>query len=194
MKSIAVFCGSSAGANPIYAEVTKQLGEVLVAQDITLVYGAGNVGLMGVIADAVLDKGGKVIGTIPKFLEDKEVAHYGITELIVTDTMHQRKEKMAEVAEGILVLPGGIGTLDEFFEIFTWQQLGLHSKPIGVLNINGYYNYLLKHIDHMVQEEFLKPYHRDRILVAEEPTDLIAKMKTQKIEYIDKWWVKKNDE
>ena len=189
MKSIAVFCGSSAGANPIYAEVTKQLGEVLVAQDITLVYGAGNVGLMGVIADAVLDKGGKVIGTIPKFLEDKEVAHYGITELIVTDTMHQRKEKMAEVAEGILVLPGGIGTLDEFFEIFTWQQLGLHTKPIGLLNINGYYNYLLQHIEYMVQEEFLKPYHRDRILVAENPTALIAKMKAQKIEYIDKWWV-----
>jgi len=191
MKSIAVFCGSSAGANPVYSEVTKQLGEVLVAQDITLVYGAGNVGLMGIVADAVLNKGGKVIGTIPKFLEDKEVAHYGITELIVTDTMHQRKEKMAEVAEGILVLPGGIGTLDEFFEIFTWQQLGLHSKPIGLLNINGYYNYLLQHMDHMVQEEFLKPYHRDRILVAEDPADLIAKMKAQKIDYIDKWWVKK---
>ena len=190
MKSIAVFCGSSSGANPIYSAVTKQLGEVLAEQDITLVYGAGNVGLMGIVADAVLNKGGKVIGTIPKFLEDKEVAHYGLTELIVTDTMHQRKEKMAEVAEGILVLPGGIGTLDEFFEIFTWQQLGLHSKPIGVLNINGYYNYLLKHIDHMVQEEFLKPYHRDRILVDKDPAALIAKMKVQKIEYIDKWWVK----
>ena len=188
MKSIAVFCGSSAGAKPIYSKVTQELGEVLADQKITLVYGAGNVGLMGIVADAVLNKGGKVIGTIPKFLEDKEVAHYGITELLVTETMHQRKEKMAEVAEGIIVLPGGIGTLDEFFEIFTWQQLGLHAKPIGLLNINGYYNYLIQHINHMVQEEFLKPYHRDRILVDEDPVALIEKMKNQKIEHVDKWW------
>ena len=188
MKSIAVFCGSSAGLNPIYKEVTQQLGELMAEQEITLVYGAGNVGLMGVVADACLAKGGKVIGAIPKFLEDKEVAHYGLTELIVTDTMHQRKQKMADIVDGIIVLPGGIGTMDEFFEIFTWQQLGLHTNPIGILNINGFYTHLLQHLTHMTGEGFLKDYHRDRVLVAEEPAALLALMKAQRIEYVDKWW------
>ena len=187
MKSIAVFCGSSAGLNPIYKEVTQQLGELMAEQEITLVYGAGNVGLMGVVADACLAKGGKVIGAIPKFLEDKEVAHYGLTELIVTDTMHQHKQKMADIVDGIIVLPGGIGTMDEFFEIFTWQQLGLHSNPIGILNINGFYTHLLQHLTHMTGEGFLKDYHRDRVLVAEEPAALLALMKAQRIEYVDKW-------
>jgi len=190
MKKIAVFCGSSAGLNPIYTDITRQLGELLAAQEITLVYGAGNVGLMGVVADACLAKGGKVIGTIPKFLEDKEVAHYGLTELIVTETMHQRKQKMADIVEGIIVLPGGIGTMDEFFEIFTWQQLGLHNNPVGLLNINGFYNHLLEHLAHMTREGFLKSFHRDRIVVAEEPAELLAKMKEQQITYIDKWWKK----
>jgi len=190
MKSIVVFCGSSSGTNPIYTTVTKDLGALLVERDITLIYGAGNVGLMGVVADTVLDKGGKVIGMIPKFLEEKEVAHYGITELIVTDTMHQRKQKMADVAEGIIALPGGIGTLDELFEIFTWQQLGLHANPIGLLNINGFYDHLIRHIEHMTQEGFLKPYHRDRILIDSDPATLLDKMSKQKIEYVDKWWTK----
>lgn len=190
MKSIVVFCGSSSGTNPIYTEVTKQLGEKMVERDITLIYGAGNVGLMGTVADAVLDKGGKVIGAIPKFLEDKEVAHYGLSELIVTDTMHERKQKMADIAEGIIALPGGIGTLDELFEIFTWQQLGLHSHPIGLLNINGYYDHLIRHIAHMTDEGFFKPYHRDRLLVDSDPAGLLDKMSEQKIEYVDKWWVK----
>lgn len=191
MKSIAVFCGSSAGLNPIYTEVTRQLGEILAAQQIKLVYGAGNVGLMGVVADACLAKGGKVIGTIPKFLEEKEVAHYGITELIVTETMHERKQKMADIVEGIIVLPGGIGTMDEFFEIFTWQQLGLHNNPIGLLNINGFYDHLLQHLAKMTQEGFLKPFHRDRISVSEDPISLLAQMKEQRITYIDKWWESK---
>jgi len=188
MQSIAVFCGSSPGLNPIYTEATKKLGEAMAEQSITLVYGAGNVGLMGVVADAVLSKNGKVIGTIPQFLVDKEVAHYGITELIVTETMHERKQKMVDVAEGIIVLPGGIGTLDEFFEMFTWQQLGLHDKPIGILNVNGYYDHILAHIQHMVKEGFLKDFHGDRIMVDDNPIQLIAKMKGQQIEYIDKWW------
>lgn len=188
MKKIAVFCGSSPGLNPIYKEVTAQLGVLLAEQNITLVYGAGNVGLMGVVADACLDKGGKVIGTIPKFLEDKEVAHYGISELIVTETMHERKQKMADIVDGIIVLPGGIGTMDEFFEIFTWQQLGLHTNPIGILNINGFYDHLLQHLAHMTKEGFLKSYHRDRILVANDPAALLSIMKEQRIEYIDKWW------
>lgn len=190
MNSIAVFCGSSPGLNSIYSEVTKALGETMADQNITLVYGAGNVGLMGVVADAVLSKKGKVIGTIPQFLVDKEVAHYGITELIVTETMHERKQKMVDVAEGVIVLPGGIGTLDEFFEMFTWQQLGLHDKPIGILNINGFYDHLLAHINHMVKEGFLKDFHGERIMVHENPIQLIAQMKGQKIEYVDKWWVK----
>lgn len=190
MKSIAVFCGSSPGLNPAYTEATKVLGEIMAEQGITLVYGAGNVGLMGVVADAALSKNGKVIGTIPQFLVDKEVAHYGITELIITETMHERKQKMVDVAEGIIVLPGGIGTLDEFFEMFTWQQLGLHDKPIGILNVNGYYDHILAHIQHMVKEGFLKDFHGDRIIVDASPASLIAKMKGQKIEYVDKWWVK----
>lgn len=189
MQSIAVFCGSSPGLNPIYTAATKQLGETMAEQGITLVYGAGNVGLMGVVADAALSKNGKVIGTIPQFLVDKEVAHYGISELIITETMHERKQKMVDVAAGIIVLPGGIGTLDEFFEMFTWQQLGLHDKPIGILNVNGYYDHILAHIQHMVKEGFLKNFHGDRIMVDENPVQLIAKMKGQKIEYVDKWWV-----
>ena len=190
MKSIAVFCGSSSGLNPVYTNVTKVLGETMAEQEITLVYGAGNVGLMGVVADAVLSKNGKVIGTIPQFLVDKEVAHYEITELIITATMHERKQKMVDLAEGVIVLPGGIGTLDEFFEMFTWQQLGLHDKPIGILNVNGYYDHILAHIQHMVKEGFLKDFHGDRIMVDADPIQLIAKMKGQKIEYVDKWWVK----
>ena len=190
MKSIAVFCGSSPGINPAYTKATQVLGEIMAEQDITLVYGAGNVGLMGIVADAVLSKKGKVIGTIPQFLVDKEVAHYGITELIITETMHERKQKMVDVAAGIIVLPGGIGTLDEFFEMFTWQQLGLHDKPIGILNVNGYYDHILAHIQHMVKEGFLKDFHGDRIKVDSNPAQLIAKMKGQKIEYVDKWWVK----
>ena len=190
MNSIAVFCGSSPGINPQYAAATEQLGHAMAEQAITLVYGAGNVGLMGAVADAVLEKKGKVIGTIPQFLVDKEVAHYGISELIITETMHERKQKMVDVAEGVIVLPGGIGTLDEFFEMFTWQQLGLHDKPIGILNVNGFYDHILKHIQHMVQEGFLKNFHGDRIIVDENPAQLIARMKGQKIEYIDKWWEK----
>ena len=190
MKNIVIFCGSSSGTNPIYTRVTKALGGLFVERNITLIYGAGNVGLMGVIADAVLEKGGKVIGAIPKFLEEKEVAHYGITELIVTDTMHQRKQKMADIAEGIIALPGGIGTLDELFEIFTWQQLGLHSNPIGLLNINGFYDHLIRHLEHMTEEGFLKSYHRDRIVIDSDPATLLNKMAQQKIEYVDKWWTK----
>jgi len=190
MQSIAVFCGSSPGHNSVYTTATKKLGESMGEQGITLVYGAGNVGLMGVVADAVLSKDGKVIGTIPQFLVDKEVAHYGISELIITETMHERKQKMVDVAEGVIVLPGGIGTLDEFFEMFTWQQLGLHDKPIGILNVNGYYDHILAHIKHMVEEGFLKDFHGDRIIVDADPVNLIAKMKGQKIEYVDKWWVK----
>jgi len=189
MQSIAVFCGSSPGLNAIYTEATQKLGESMAEQAITLVYGAGNVGLMGTVADAVLSKNGKVIGAIPQFLVDKEVAHYGISELIVTETMHERKQKMVDIAEGVIVLPGGIGTLDEFFEMFTWQQLGLHDKPIGILNVNGYYDHLLAHINHMVKEGFLKDFHGERIMVDENPVQLIAKMQGQKIEYVDKWWL-----
>ncbi|MEM6317948.1 MAG: TIGR00730 family Rossman fold protein [Bacteroidota bacterium] len=190
MQSIAVFCGSSPGLNSIYTEATRQLGEVMGEQGITLVYGAGNVGLMGVVADAVLSKNGKVVGTIPQFLVDKEVAHYGISELIITETMHERKQKMVDVSEGVIVLPGGIGTLDEFFEMFTWQQLGLHNQPIGILNVNGFYDHLIAHIRHMVQEGFLKDFHGQRMLIDENPTALIQKMKAQKIQYVDKWWEK----
>jgi len=193
MQSIAVFCGSSSGINPIYSEVSAQLGKLLAQEGISMIYGAGNVGLMGVIADACLDEGGQVIGTIPQFLKDMEVAHGGLTKLFVTETMHQRKEKMADIAQGIIILPGGIGTMDEFFEIFTWQQLGLHSNSIGILNINGFYDHLLKHLDKMTEEGFLKPFHKERILVSDDPQALLEMMKVQKIEYVDKWWVNKDE-
>lgn len=188
MNSIAVFCGSSSGHSSIYEEISLLLGQELAKRGITLIYGAGNVGLMGIVADACLDKGGKVIGTIPKFLEEMEVAHTQLTELYITDTMHERKSLMAEKAEGIIILPGGIGTMDEFFEIFTWQQLGLHSYPIGILNINGFYDYLLQHLQHMVDEGFLKDYHKDRILVEDDPSKLIESMKVQEIKFVKKWW------
>lgn len=173
MKTLAVFCGSSNGASDIYVEVAKKLGKELAKRDITLVYGGASVGVMGAVADAVLEAGGKVIGVMPSFLEKREISHKNLTELIVVDSMHDRKEKMAELADGFMALPGGPGTLEEFFEIFTWAQLGLHQKPCGLLNINHYYDPLITLFNHMSDEQFLHEKYRTMALVDIEPSGLI---------------------
>ncbi|MEX3625568.1 TIGR00730 family Rossman fold protein [Viridibacillus arvi] len=173
MKTLAVFCGSSNGASDIYVEVAKKLGKELVKRDITLVYGGASVGVMGAVADAVLEAGGKVIGVMPSFLEKREISHKNLTELIVVDSMHDRKEKMAELADGFMALPGGPGTLEEFFEIFTWAQLGLHQKPCGLLNINHYYDPLIALFNHMSDEQFLHEKYRTMALVDIEPSGLL---------------------
>ena len=176
MKSICVFCGSSKGFSPIYSEVAEKLGQSFAAKGIKLVYGAGNVGLMGVIADAVLGEGGEVLGVIPNFLKEREVCHTRLTELVVTETMHERKQIMEERSDGVIVMPGGYGTLDEFFEMLTWKQLHRHNKPIGILNVNGYYDPLMAHVQKMVEEGFLKEANVHLFCVSDSIEELIQKM------------------
>lgn len=178
MPTICVFCGSSSGGRPEYAEAARQFGIALVNAGLDLVYGAGHVGLMGVVADAVLGAGGKVVGVIPRSLVDRELAHQGLTELHVVGTMHERKAQMAERADYFAALPGGYGTLDELFEILTWAQLGLHAKPIGLLDTEGYFTPLLAWLDRAVQERFLKPKHRALLHIATEPDALLAHLLT----------------
>lgn len=173
LKTLAVFCGSSNGASTVYVEVAKKLGEELAKRNITLVYGGASVGIMGAVAEAVLDAGGKVIGIMPSFLEQREISHNNLTELIVVDSMHERKAKMAELADGFIALPGGPGTLEEFFEIFTWAQLGLHRKPCGLLNINNYYDPLVALFNHMTEEQFLHEKYRSMALVDVDPNGLL---------------------
>jgi len=174
MKRLCVFCGSSAGSAVVYSQTTRRFGELLAARGIGLVYGAGHVGLMGVLADAVLHGGGQVIGVIPQALVDRELAHAGLTELHVVATMHQRKALMADLADGFVALPGGFGTADELLEILTWAQLGLHSKPIGLLEVNAFFHPLLAWLDHCVREGFLRPVHRRLLLDANDPEELLA--------------------
>ena len=187
MQRIGVFCGSRNGSLPQYGEMADALGEALVKSRIDLVTGGGDIGLMKQISDAVLRLGGNVVGVIPEFLYEKEVAHLGLTELIVVDTMHQRKAKVAELSDGLITLPGGFGTLDETFEMLTWNQLHLHHKPFGLLNINGYFDKLLEFIDRMVQDKFLKPDDRNMIQVSEDPDELLLKMKKSTLPSNPKW-------
>lgn len=175
MKSIAVFCGSSEGASSIYKECAEQLGHELAKRQITLVYGGAKVGLMGAVADAVLEQGGQVIGVLPHFLQQREIAHPGLTKLILVDSMHERKAKMAELADGFIALPGGPGTMEEFFEVFTWAQLGLHGKPCGFLNINHYYDPLLSMFDVMLREQFMQPKYHAMIITDSTPEGLLQK-------------------
>lgn len=187
MKSIVVFCGSSAGSHPAYEEQAYRLGGILAERDIRLVYGGAKVGLMGAVANGCLDKGGAVTGVLPRFLQTKEVAHEALTELILVDTMHERKLKMHELSEGIITLPGGFGTMEEMFEMLTWAQLGLHGKPIGILNIQGYYD-ALRQLNHtMVQEGFLKASHSDMLLYDDTIEGLLAQMMTYEAPEAPKW-------
>lgn len=176
MKSIAVFCGSSSGNNGIYEEQAVLLGKTLAQKRIQLIYGGGKVGLMGVIANAALGAGGHVTGVIPGFLQTREVAHDNLTEMFRVDSMHERKALIDKLCDGVIAMPGGFGTLDELFEMLTWGQLGLHQKPVGLLNINGYFSHILKAIETMVNEGFLKQINRDMVLVCEDIPDLLHKM------------------
>jgi len=176
LKAICVYCGSNFNGDPELRNAIKQLADVLVKQDIKLVYGGGSVGVMGVIADDVLQSGGSVTGVIPQFLMDKEVGHKGVTEMIITENMHQRKQKMADLSDGFIILPGGFGTLEEFFEVLTWLQLGLHNKPIGVLNVGGFYDPLFAQMEMMVKSRFLKPANRDLVFNEADAETLVNKM------------------
>ena len=187
MKSIAVFCGSSSGNNGIYEEQAVLLGETLAQKRIQLIYGGGKVGLMGVIANAALGAGGHVTGVIPGFLQTREVAHDNLTEMFRVDSMHERKALIDKLCDGVIAMPGGFGTLDELFEMLTWGQLGLHQKPVGLLNINGYFSHILKAIETMVNEGFLKEINRDMVLVCEDIHDLLHKMSTYRAPDVPKW-------
>jgi uncharacterized protein (TIGR00730 family) len=173
MKRLCVFCGSRGGVAPAYAEVARDLGQKMAHRGLGLVFGGGHVGLMGAIADAVLQSGGEVIGVIPQGLVDRELAHRGCTQLHITRTMHERKALMADLSDAFVALPGGYGTLDETFEMLTWAQLGLHAKPVGVLNVNGYFGALLAFLDHTVREGFIKPAHRQLLRQAASADELL---------------------
>jgi len=180
MNSICVYCGANFNGDPVLRSAIAELAQVFADQQIRLIYGGGSVGVMGLIADDVLDRKGLVTGVIPQFLLDLEVGHKEVTELIVTENMHQRKQKMADLADGFIILPGGFGTLEEFFEVLTWLQLGLHNKAIGVLNIGGYYDHLFAQLDVMVAHRFLKQHNRDLVIDSSNPAELVAKMKAFK--------------
>lgn len=187
MKSVAVYCGSSSGNQKEYTQQAQDMGRELARRGFTLVYGGGCVGLMGIIADAVLAEGGKVIGVIPSFLADKELAHQGCTELHVVETMHQRKLLMADLADGFVAMPGGFGTLEELFEVLTWGQLGLHGKPVGLLNTLGFYDALLALLDHMSGQAFLRPENRDQVLQNANAAALLDAMEQYQPLRLEKW-------
>jgi uncharacterized protein (TIGR00730 family) len=192
MKSICVFCGANFNGDPILKQAVKQLAEVVVNRNITLIFGGGRVGVMGLLADAVLNNGGKAVGVIPQFLMDKEVGHTGLTELHIVDNMHQRKQLMNDLCDGVIMLPGGFGTLEEFFEVLTWLQLGLHNHPIGVLNVNGFYDFLLKQMDIMVEQRFLKPANRKLVLTSADPIELVTLMENCIIQPDEVWFKDRN--
>ncbi|MCQ6268652.1 TIGR00730 family Rossman fold protein [Fictibacillus sp. WQ 8-8] len=173
MKNLAVFCGSSNGVSEIYVKEAAKLGKELAERNIGLVYGGASVGVMGAVADSVLQHGGQVTGIMPDFLKKREISHKNLTNLIVVDSMHERKARMAELADGFIVLPGGPGTMEEFFEIFTWAQLGLHPKPCGLLNINHYFDPLISLFNHMTAEGFMQEKYREMALTAPTPQDLL---------------------
>ena len=192
MKSICVFCGANFNADPLLKKAIEELAEIMVNQNITLVYGGGKVGVMGMMADAILSKGGKVEGVIPKFLMTEEIAHPALTKLHVVETMHARKQLMSDLSDGFITLPGGLGTMEEFFEVLTWLQLGLHNKPVAILNVNGYYDLLLKQVDVMVEQKFLKQVNRELILSATNAIELVDLMSNFKIHINDNWFRDRN--
>ncbi|MGI1804644.1 TIGR00730 family Rossman fold protein [Exiguobacterium sp. TDN 0502] len=178
MNRLAVFCGSKDGTDPVFREAAGRLGQALAAQSVALVYGGSRVGTMGAVADATLAANGQAIGVLPHFLQEKELAHPGLTELHLVHSMHERKAKMSELADGFIILPGGPGTMEEFFEVFTWAQLGLHEKPCGILNIDGYYDSLIDLFDTMERQGFLIPEHRSMLLVESDPERLLERFAT----------------
>lgn len=187
MKNITVFCASSPGLNEAYMSAAFTTGQALATRGIGLVYGGAKVGLMGAVADGALAAGGKVTGVLPDFLRSKEIAHTGLTELIVVESMHARKTKMNELCDGIIALPGGFGTLEELFEILTWSQLGLHKKPVGLLNVNGFYDSLDALLQHMVKEGLLKEVNRTMLLISADIDDLLLQMEQYVAPEVGKW-------
>jgi len=185
LRKVCVFCGSSSGTQPEYGQAVRNLGAVLVSNGLTLIYGGGSVGLMGELARSVLAAGGQAIGVIPKRIHEM-VEALRLTELHVVENMHERKAMMYDLSDAFIVLPGGIGTVEEFFEVFTWYQLGIHLKPVGLLNVHGYFDRLLDFVDHMVAEGFLKPEHRDALVVEERPETLIVRLREKELLYFRK--------
>ena len=186
MKRVCVYCGSSAGARPAYTETARNLGCVLARHNLELVYGGAAIGLMGVLADAALQAGGRAIGVIPESFSSR-VSHHGLTELHVVSSMHERKKMMFDLSDAFIALPGGMGTLEELAELLTWAQIGLHRKPCGILNTAGYFNALLDFLDHTTAEGFTKPRHREMLLVSEDPEELLMLFQTDIPPAADKW-------
>ena len=187
MKSITVFCGSSFGSDEKFKDQATLLGQTLAKQNIQLIYGGANVGLMGAVADGVLSESGKAVGVLPHFLQSKEIAHTQLTELILVESMHERKTKMNDLCDGVIVLPGGYGTLEEFFEMITWAQLGLHKKPIAILNIDGFYDDLIRFVQTMVDKGFLKQINQEMLLVSDDINELLGKMRNYQAPTVGKW-------
>lgn len=187
LKSVCVYCGASPGRLDAYADSARALGKVLVDRDIRLIYGGASIGVMGIVADAVLDAGGQVIGVIPEPLARKEVAHTRLTEIHLTRSMHERKSLMAEMSDAFIALPGGLGTLEELFEIWTWTQLGIHAKPCGLLNVEGYFDKLIGFLDHATEEQFVKQLHRSMLLVETNPDKLLDRFSNYEAPVIGTW-------
>ena len=187
LRSVTVYCGSNAGADPAYAEGTRALARLLVASGVRVVYGGASLGLMGILADTAMEAGGEVIGIMPQALIDREIGHRGLTDLRVVGSMHERKALMAELGDAFIALPGGIGTLEELIEVYTWSQLGMHRKPIGVLNVNGYYDGLAAFLDDAVQERFLPAQHREVLIFEPDPEALLGRMAGAKPPTAEKW-------
>jgi uncharacterized protein (TIGR00730 family) len=187
LRSVCVFCGSNAGAGDIYADATRALAGAIVERGLKLVYGGGSIGLMGVLGEAALAAGGHVIGVTPRRLLEREVVHEGLTELRVVETMHERKALMAELSDGFIALPGGLGTLDEMFEMLTWVQLGIHRKPCGLLDVAGYFDQLAAFLDHAVEQRFVKPEHRSMLIADRDPRALLARLASARPPEVSKW-------
>ena len=193
LKRLCVFCGSSTGFDPVHREVATQFGRLLVGEGLELVYGAGSVGLMGAIADAVLQAGGHVIGVIPRFLATRELLHEGLADVRLTQTMHERKALMSELSDAFVALPGGLGTFEELFEVLTWAQLGLHNKPIGLLNIAGYFDPLVALVDRAITDGFCREVHRRLFVVDDQPNRLLNRLREHQPPVVKKW-IQSSDE
>jgi uncharacterized protein (TIGR00730 family) len=193
MDRVCVFCGSSPGARPAYTEATEELARLLTAEGIGVVYGGGGVGLMGKLADAVLAHGGEITGVIPRALVDREIEHRQVEDMRVVESMHERKALMAELADAFVALPGGIGTLEELVEVFTWSQLGLHRKPCGLLDVEGYYQRLADFLDHAVQERFLLEQHRATLMVESDPGPLLERLRAYRPDAVEPKWIDRDE-
>lgn len=187
MNRVCVFCGSNAGTQPTFRQAAAELGRLLVARGMSLVYGGGSVGLMGVVADAVLDEGGQATGVIPRMLAVKELLHERVADMRLVPDMHSRKALMADLADAFVALPGGYGTFEELFEVITWAQLGIHAKPIGLLNTDGYYDPLARLIDHAIETGFIRPEHRDLVVIEDRPAPLLDRLAHHRLPAVRKW-------